>query len=613
MRSAQDAVDRAWRMQFSDLSEARRISEEAIALARTEGNPVVLGHACFQAAYAAIRRGALADARVAIDECLTLFASLDDARGLWLGRIAAALYARSVGDVAEAIEALLALEANPPATATASDVFVAYTALAMSYRFVGQLEPALKWHYRAVDSARESAEPHLIGAALCNLGGYHADLNNPEEACHLLAEALRWSTSCNADRTTVINAINLVQSFAARGLHQDALRLAETYLKAERYIVAVGYGDPSAHLTLALAYANVDRIDDAVKAFDRTRDNRITPPDEATPQVFWTYVEARIALLGGEPARAVDTALSLLSNIDETAVNSPADLMYLHATVAEAYEALGDGHRALFHERRRATIRDGLVRRAMQAASITHTIRSELEATRTERDRIRRQHEALEQEHQQLAALNAALHQQIVENLRLQDELKEQNYRDVLTGLNNRRFLDEHAPALIESNLRAGVPVCLVMLDVDHFKSINDRHGHGVGDQVLAGFGRLLRNSLRENDIVCRIGGEEFAMILPASSCVVARDRLQSVLSAFGRMKPRAGDAELPLDLTFSAGIVEAPANGASIEALLIEADQLLYKAKSEGRARIEAAADCTRDPDSPAMVEQGGSSPVTR
>ncbi len=587
------AVDRAWRHQFSDLRQARQASAEAIAIAQAANDDSALAHGHFQAAYSAIRSGARDDAVHATERARSLFAALDDARGTWLAQAAVALCARLDGRTDESIRLLLELASHPPRDATPTDLFVVHVALSLGYRFVGLLEPALKWHYQAVDTARDTRDSLLLASTLCNLGGYHGDLHNQEEGCRLLEHGLSLASECGADRTTVIIALNLTQSYAALGRHEESLALAERYLTVERYLLAMGGPQPAIPLTLALAYANAGRADDAQRVFDAARAQLVRQERaDGTPQVFWYYVEARIAWVAGDPERAARIALATLADLDEDAVDSPFDLMQLHGIAAAACESIGDHRRALLHERRRAVIRERLARLAAHVASLTHTIRHELDTTRAERDRVLALHAELEREHGRLAALNTALTAQIAENVRLHDELKEQSYRDALTGLHNRRYLYERGPRVLEAALLQGTPLSLVMLDLDHFKLLNDAHGHVVGDRVLVALGTLLRDGLREGDLVCRVGGEEFAMMLPTGGAAVARARLAAMLDAFRARGGGALGGSFPRDLTFSAGVVEAPAHGTTIDALMIAADHLLYRAKHAGRARIEAALD---------------------
>jgi diguanylate cyclase (GGDEF)-like protein len=591
--AAMDAANRAWRYQYSDLREARACAANAVSLAEAAQDSGALAHALFQSAYASIRAGNPVEATRAAAGCRALFEQQKDDRGVWLARALQSLCMRLEGEADRSIQVLQELVAHPPPNVTPTDLFVVHVALSLGYRYLGLLEPALKWHYQAVDTARNTNDPLLLASTLCNLGGYHTDLHDAEEGCRLLEEGLRLASECNADRTTIIIALNLAQTYGLLGRHDEALALSEKYLTAERYILAIGVSEREVPLTLALAYVNADRPADAQRVFDGVRSELVRGRHEAgTPHVFWTYVEARIALAAGEPARAVEIALATLAGLDEQIVDSPSYLMGLHETAATGCEQVGDLRRALHHERCRAAIRERLARLAAHVAGLTYTIRHELDTTREERDRIFASHAELEREHEHLATLNASLKVQIAENQRLHDELKEQNYRDALTGLHNRRYLYERGPRLLEESLSRGSPLCLVMLDLDHFKRLNDLHGHIVGDRVLIALGRLLRESLREDDIVCRVGGEEFAMVLPSTTARIAHDRLVGMLAACRRMQAPDGDEPLPNDLTFSAGIVAAPDHPTTIDALMITADRLLYKAKNDGRARIESGVD---------------------
>ena len=573
-----------------DLREARASAANAVTLAEQSQDPLALAHAWFQSSYAAIRASANDEAVGAAHECRTLFESLADARGVWLARVLESLCLRLDGEADRSIRMLQELAAHPPGDATPTDLFVVHVALSLGYRYLGLLEPALKWHYQAVDTSRDTKDSLLLASTLCNLGGYHTDLYNPEEGCRLLEEGLDLASACDADRTTIIIALNLAQTYAVLGRHDDALALSEKFLTVDRYIAAIGTSEREVPLTLALAYANANRPADAERVFDGVRADLVrTKQDYGTPHVFWTFVEARIALAAGRPERAAGLALATLHELDEESVDSPSYLMGLHAAAASACESLGDHRRALAHERARSAIRERLALLAAHVAALTHTIRHELDTTRAERDRVMALHAELECEHQRLATLNDALKEQIAENQRLHDELKEQNFRDALTGLHNRRYFYERGPTLLEHSHAHGTPLCLVMLDLDHFKRVNDVHGHVVGDRVLGAFGKLLRDRLRENDVVCRVGGEEFAMVLPATTPSVARERLVSMLADVGRLEPVDGDEALPTDLTFSAGIACAPAHRTTLDALMIAADRLLYRGKDAGRGRIES------------------------
>lgn len=174
-------------------------------------------------------------------------------------------------------------------------------------------------------------------------------------------------------------------------------------------------------------------------------------------------------------------------------------------------------------------------------------------------------------------------------NLSLQDRLRQQSIRDPLTGLFNRRYLEESAVRELSRCARRGLPLSLLMLDIDHFKAFNDMHGHAGGDVVLAQFGKLLQATIRGEDIACRYGGEEFTLILPEAGLDVASARAEAIRIAVEAMQVPYLGKLLP-QVTVSIGVAGFPVHGNAPEALLQAADEALYRAKRAGRNRIDVA-----------------------
>jgi len=176
-------------------------------------------------------------------------------------------------------------------------------------------------------------------------------------------------------------------------------------------------------------------------------------------------------------------------------------------------------------------------------------------------------------------------------NLDLQERLRIQSIREPLTGLFNRRYLEESLARELARCERRGLPLSVMMMDLDHFKAFNDLHGHVGGDTLLSGFGQLLLKLARAEDIACRYGGEEFTLILPETDLETARERAESIRAAVGAMRIRHMGQELPA-VTVSIGIAAFPRHGREGEQLIHLADQALYHAKRKGRDRVEAAAE---------------------
>src|SRR5471030_869943 len=157
---------------------------------------------------------------------------------------------------------------------------------------------------------------------------------------------------------------------------------------------------------------------------------------------------------------------------------------------------------------------------------------------------------------------------------------------DPLTGMFNRRGFAEATARMIDREANAGRPVTVMIFDIDHFKGINDRFGHPAGDEVLKLFAAVVINSLRISDLSGRIGGEEFAALLPCSleEAVVAAERVREAFAASGIVIETG-----PVDTTVSIGVAGGPA-GTELEVLLAAADTALYQAKRGGRNRVQAA-----------------------
>ncbi len=165
----------------------------------------------------------------------------------------------------------------------------------------------------------------------------------------------------------------------------------------------------------------------------------------------------------------------------------------------------------------------------------------------------------------------------------------QQSVRDPLTGLFNRRYMEETLEREIRRAARANGPVSIIMLDVDHFKHFNDTFGHEAGDIVLRGIGAVLRAQVRAGDIACRYGGEEFTLIMPVASAEVARQRAEHLRAQVkGLVVHRRGVALG--QITVSLGVAAFPVHGDTGETVLGEADDALYQAKRAGRDQVVVA-----------------------
>jgi diguanylate cyclase (GGDEF)-like protein len=179
------------------------------------------------------------------------------------------------------------------------------------------------------------------------------------------------------------------------------------------------------------------------------------------------------------------------------------------------------------------------------------------------------------------ATATAAIH-----NSRLHHEVQKMAITDELTGLYNRRGFYELGHREVERSRRFQRPLVAIMMDIDHFKRINDTYGHPVGDQVLAEVAKRCKDNLRRIDILGRLGGDEFTVLLPETDMFTGSrvaERLRLHVSA----EPIITDGD-PLRVSLSMGIAKATATTPDLDVLISRADSAMYRAKEKGRNRVE-------------------------
>jgi diguanylate cyclase (GGDEF)-like protein len=257
-------------------------------------------------------------------------------------------------------------------------------------------------------------------------------------------------------------------------------------------------------------------------------------------------------------------------------LRSLADVLRTAGDHEEAYSALAEG----FVLERAVIEQQASHRLALQQASL------EVAAARREASVLAAKNSELEELVGELNATKSELERRMSQLEELRDQLREQADRDWLTGLRNRRWLARELPAIIGPGKRGSDTVALALVDLDHFKSVNDRFGHDAGDRVLRAVADLLTKSVRDSDVVVRSGGEEFVVVMPATSRDEALGCCERLRRALRERPWPELDGEL--SLTLSAGIVCAD-EPAETDDLLALADARLYEAKASGRDRIAA------------------------
>lgn len=571
---------RAWELSYRAPQQARELGQ---LLAREEGPLSADGW--LHVALADARQGDANTANAALAEARQRFAARDDATGLaWCDEVAAIMLRRT-GDSAASARLQAELDQRTGIERNAMYRFVAHNSRAITAKLQGDHDRALRHFYEASDAASQTGWEGPRITALSNLGGYLHDLYNLEDARRMSEQAMAAAREAGASQSLATAASNLITIYHAGGESRQARQMAQFMIDHLDEL------PPSAlqryRLPLALGHLSVGEIDQAMALLEAGAIGAVADSDGVAT---WAWIKARCLLAKGDAGSARAVAERTLEQLRARGrTDQPYDRMELYKALADACEQVGDAKAALAYFREAHAAYEQLVGQSARARYIALEVSHRLAAAQRERDEALDSRRNAIDDQQRLAELNAALQAQIAQTEKLHEQLREQALNDPLTGLHNRRYLFEVGPGLLDLARRQGKPLCVVLLDLDHFKLLNDTYGHQAGDLVLQRFATLLRQMLRSSDVVCRHGGEEFVAVMPDIDGEGAQAMLGRLLTALQTLPPQPGRRRTP-NASFSAGIALFPRHGNTLDQLLSRADRALYAAKNHGRARIEQA-----------------------
>jgi len=578
--SPEELVRQAWEQCYLDPLKARELGH---LIARTSASHAAYGW--LHVAMAEVRIGEAVTAATALEHARARMAGLADEQGLsWCDEVEAIALRRS-GDYAGSARLQAQIDQRSGIVLDPMLRFVGCNSRAITAKHLGDTDNVLRLFYAASDAAQQTglAGPRIT--ALSNLGGYQQGPFNLDDSRQLSEQALALAREAKARAALTTAASNLIITYHASGEPAQARAMVDFFLANQEEMVPGALRRYALHL--ALGHLSVGEI---AAAQQHLAAGPITAVADGDGMAMWAWIKSRCLLAEGDAAGARQLAEQVIKHRrDRRIIDQPYEQMELLKALADACEALGD-HRAALACMREAHARyEQLVGRSARARYIALEVSHELATAQRERDLAVDSRRSAEDDRHRLTELNQALQAQIAETAMLHAKLREQALNDPLTGLHNRRYLFEVAPGLLDLARRQGKPLCVVLIDLDHFKLLNDTYGHQAGDLVLERFAALLRQMLRRSDVVCRHGGEEFVAVLPDLDGDGAAALLSRLLEAFQALPPAPGRRRTP-NGSFSAGIALFPHHGNTLEQLLSRADRALYAAKNRGRARIEHA-----------------------
>jgi diguanylate cyclase (GGDEF)-like protein len=461
--------------------------------------------------------------------------------------------------------------------------------LVMSYNDLGLHSEALTHVTEALDAARASGDRSLLSWALNRVGITYEALADRSEAEHFLLQALDIAREIDGQEEMFSALNNLCSSINAkvreargRGVPVDAdvrrslvfgreaLELARASGNSHREAIAEG--------NLAIVCIELGDFDAARRHVERHAELGHAHGYRGVVQASLSN-RAMLARRQGDLADAIALYGQALAEAERT--DDPGGMLDAHTDLYECHKARGELAAALaHHEALLPHERDRMKRVAATQARLLIN-RLELEHARVEAERAH-----LDAQVQRLRAMQLETEKHQLEQKA--SELGRHALEDQLTGLANRRRVDHELPLQLASARERGLPLSIAVIDLDHFKRVNDRYGHATGDDVLRAMAGILLDNIRSSDLLARLGGEEFIVLFGGTGIGVAIDaceRLRRAVETFDwtRVAPE-------LTQTISVGVCEAGEH-MDVRGLVERADAALYRAKASGRNRVESAA----------------------
>ena len=574
----------AWRLQYRDSARSLILAEQALARAAAAGDAVAEAWARLGRGFHLMRYATPPEASAELERAQRGFDVTGERGGYILAAVGISRCDWMQANYGRSLERLLPLRDEGLRVLRHEARGMLLNGIAGCYSAQGDSAQAFAYMYEALREARPARGHGFDVVLYCNLAHELYQLGDYEEALNYLHEGIERCASLANARLHSVLLVNRIVCLTDLGRPQDALPDIEQLLTAPAD--AGGRGAAGASFeTMAVAALRAGRTALGAELVERARARlpATTVPDE---RIEGVVAEAELRCAQGDAAAAARCLRQALP-LPAAGLSLRVRLLAVQA-LADMHERAGDTVQALQYLRRWQQLHIERAHRAAQARQQAASLKTELLRLQRERDMIDQRRRASERAKEELESINRQLSQKIAEVEALRAALQQQAVRDFLTGLFNRRHLNDVLPSMLALAQREGQPLAAVIIDLDHFKTVNDRHGHLAGDRLLAEFGRLLVRRLRKSDVACRYGGEEFCLLMPRTDARAAQRKVAALLRAWRAEIFSFGDVVLAGN-TFSAGAADSLHAPPSPQALLQAADQCVLQAKQHGRDRVIA------------------------
>ncbi|MBN2045079.1 MAG: GGDEF domain-containing protein [Anaerolineales bacterium] len=442
--------------------------------------------------------------------------------------------------------------------------------IGLAHAHLGTYAEALENFQQALNAANQMDDSWLKSRVLNNLGFLYLRMEDFSRALDYLNQSYSLMTNGKTTQVEASLLENLSIAYLNLGEYEKALNFGQQSIQQYQ-----GDNNPRGEATalnrVGEIYFLMGLADQALTHFQDSLE--ICEGIEYHPGAAQAHtLIGELAFQQGKNSTALRELLQAL-DYSEDGLNQKR-VSEVHFLVSQVYQQSGSYKEALAHFKQYHKIKEAVFDQDIATRIKSLELIHRLQETQQDREEFRLE--------------NAALLREIEERTKIQAELERMVTLDPLTELKNRRHFFELIRQEMNRSRRYNQPLSLIMLDIDHFKSVNDEFGHLVGDRVIVEVAKKINKTLRRVDVACRYGGEEFAVLLPETplnQAVMVADRLWRIIS-----KQPTVSSELKISITVSIGVASLEKGEImSPDALLDRADQALYIAKKNGRNQVAA------------------------